>query len=94
MAQAHQPLATRPSTEERQLSEAFAELDRQLAPPAGAREAAVDPQSLCQRYNQAKPTIERVLGLVENIPIPLVRQIAGIVRFLMGVADTACAVVG
>ncbi len=77
--------------QDRQLVEELAAIERSLEEVGSDGAAALDVGQACRQYNQIKPQIGSVLGLVEMVPIPQVRQIAGIVRFLMGVADTACA---
>ncbi len=58
---------------------------------AAAEAAPQDLGSICQKYRELKPTIERILRFVERIPV-YGKRIADVIRFLMGVADIACPV--
>ncbi len=73
----------------------FKELQAQIG-DAGSDEggvsaaAAMSLDELCKKYNQIKGTLELVLKAVEKIP-GIGKKIAKAIRFLMMVADFACA---
>jgi hypothetical protein len=50
---------------------------------------AKSPKELCTIYNTVKPVLERALPLIELIPV-YGRTVAQGIRFLMGIADSAC----
>ncbi len=80
---------------DQQLAQALAEIERGLAAPSENGAAALDVGQACRQYNQIRPRIESVLGLIGSVPFfPVARQIVGIVRSLMGVCDSVCAIDG
>jgi hypothetical protein len=75
--------------QEKQLAEGLDAIEQGFALDPNAVQPA-DVGDLCQKYRDLKPTIEGVLVIIENIPLPIFKQVARLVRTLMVIADTAC----
>jgi hypothetical protein len=53
--------------------------------------APEDLKGICEKYKKIKPFLEKALIFVAMIPV-YGSKIAAAIRFLMGVADTACTI--
>jgi hypothetical protein len=57
----------------------------------GEEVAIPDVVTMCKQYHEVRPLIESSLWLVERVP-RVGEKLAGAMRFLMGLADQACAI--
>jgi len=77
---------------EKEMLDALDKIDAVIAKPGMKPLAAPSAKSLCDEYKKIRAWLEIVLPFIEKIPV-YGSKIAGAIRFLMTLADTACPVV-
>ncbi len=75
---------------DKKMLDALDKIEKTIGPPTEKAVAIPSLPELCQKYHLIRPWVVILLTFIEQIPV-YGKRIAAVIRFLMGIADTVCA---
>jgi hypothetical protein len=75
---------------DKKMLDALDKIEKTIGPPTEKVAAIPSLPELCEKYHLIRPWVVILLQFIEQIPV-YGKRIAAVIRFLMGIADTVCA---